>query len=517
MSIVIPEGQPNYRFMRYVRPPEPAPREVETPLFPIVPAVRKIRIGVDVETLPDLPEGYLLPLLQRDEVGAELIITRGQEVPHPWVKALGDNTMIHSLGFTSVDAAGRFGDSVEFWVASKGPEIDACAAVHFFDLYQHLDLTDLPGGSEPLPVELLHRAAAHAAAARVLGLDAIITAAPTAGRSDVSDNDRVASVSPAEAVALIGHYLRVTANPVIATEQGTMVGGGTWKSTRTTGSVTRLYKEGVLSAMTFFDCLEPIAAKEGAPRVVSMCHAVQVRLIRATKAFDTLLAALSNPITGDRSEDVIETAAEAFDRELLYLSAVYDILGRGFCMLKDLRAVKPAHQSLDSEQFIQKHLESVYSAEALTEVKRLQKYAWVCKQLRNHIHDGVLPVGLSLGRIYGSDQSLAIDLDQVPKLDPESSALSQEHYDALGVWKGQPDVFRPLAMVADLATTGFTLLRTGLAYVEEFAELILTNKPSGLPYASSIFGCVEIPDAFGQLPLPPTAAYHRALFGWHPE
>ncbi|WP_156527436.1 hypothetical protein [Gordonia sp. 852002-51296_SCH5728562-b] len=516
MSIEIPEGQPNRRFMRYVRPPEPAPRQVEPPLFPIVPATRKLRVGIDTETLPDLPEGYLLPLLQRDEISAELITTREREVPRPWMDALGADALVHSLDFTSVDDAGRFADSVEFWVDSKGPECESSAAVHFFDLYQHLDAANRPGGAQPLPIELLHRAAAHAAAARVVGLDAIITASPTAGRSDVADNDVVTSVTPGEAVALLGHYLRVTANPVIAIRQGNVV-GGTWQETTTTGSVTALYREGVLSGMTFFDCLEPIAAKEGAPRVVSMCHAVQVRLIRATKAFDTLLAALSNPLKGNRGQDVIETAAEAFDRELLYLSAVYDILGRGFCVLKDLTAAKPAQQSLDSELFVQKHLEPVYRAEALVEVKRLQKYAWVCKQLRNHIHDGVLAIGPSLGRVYGSDQNLAINLDQVPKMDTESSGLSQEHYDALGVWRGQPHVLGPTVTVADLPTAGFTLLRAGLEYVEVFAKLLLTSKPSGLPNASSLFGCVEIPEGFGPLPTPPTAAYHRALFGWHPE
>ncbi len=518
VSIVIPEGQPNYRFMRYVRPPEPAParRQVEPPLFPIVPAVRRLRVGVDVETMPEPPEGYLVPLLCRDEISAELITTRGQQVPRAWTDALGGDALVHSLGFTSVAEAGRMGDAVEFWVDSKGPEIDASAAVRFFDLHQHLDAANLPAGAEALPIEVLHRAAAHAAAARRVGLDAIITSAATAGRSDIADNDVIVSVSPNEAVALIGHYLRMTANPVIAIRRGRLA-GGTWEETTTTGSVTRLYEEGVLSAMTYFDCLEPIAVQHAAPRGGSRCPAVQLRRIRAAQAYDTLLAALSNPLKGDRGTDVMEAAAEAFDRQLLYLSAVYDILGRGFCVLKDLTAAKPAQQSLDSEQFVQKQLEPVYSAEALVEVKRLQKYAWVCKQLRNHIHDGVLPIGPSLGRVYGSDQNLAINLDQIPRLDVESSGLSQEHYDALGAWGAQPHVFGPTVTVADLATAGFILLRTGLEYVEVFAKLLLANKPDGLTHASSIFGCVAIPEDFGPLPLPPTAEYHRALFGWHPE
>jgi hypothetical protein len=33
------------------------------------------------------------------------------------------------------------------------------------------------------------------------------------------------------------------------------------------------------------------------------------------------------------------------------------------------------------------------------------------------------------------------------------------------------------SMVADLATTGFTLMRAGLQYVEAFTKLIVQNKP----------------------------------------
>jgi hypothetical protein len=56
--------------------------------------------------------------------------------------------------------------------------------------------------------------------------------------------------------------------------------------------------------------------------------------------------------------------------------------------------------------------------------------------------------------------------------------MTQAHYDALGVWQTEPvSFFEGSSMAADLATTGFTPMRTGLEYVEAFTKLIIRNKP----------------------------------------
>jgi hypothetical protein len=51
MTITIPSGQPNNRFMRYVRPPV---KDIEKlpPLFPLQPATRPLRLGIDTTTVP---------------------------------------------------------------------------------------------------------------------------------------------------------------------------------------------------------------------------------------------------------------------------------------------------------------------------------------------------------------------------------------------------------------------------------------------------------------------------------
>jgi hypothetical protein len=112
----------------------------------------------------------------------------------------------------------------------------------------------------------------------------------------------------------------------------------------------------------------------------------------------------------------------------------------------------------------QKEVASQYSATLLADVKRLRVYAWLCKQLRNHIHDGILAVDPHPGRSYGSSKNVALNLGRIPELIPGAdNYMTQAHYDALGVWQTEPvSYFGGSSMVADLATTGFTLMRTGL-------------------------------------------------------
>ncbi|MGC7247351.1 hypothetical protein RBA15_22530, partial [Mycobacteroides abscessus subsp. massiliense] len=93
-----------------------------------------------------------------------------------------------------------------------------------------------------------------------------------------------------------------------------------------------------------------------------------------------LLAVLSNPISGKRSADVVEAAAEAFDRQLLYLAAAFDIYGRRFLLLIDpARDPKKSRLSLDAGGYVNDHLVREYPADALAEVERLHAYAGICK------------------------------------------------------------------------------------------------------------------------------------------
>lgn len=93
-------------------------------------------------------------------------------------------------------------------------------------------------------------------------------------------------------------------------------------------------------------------------------------------------------------------------------------------------------------------------------------------------------------------------------------------------------------MVADLAATGFTLMRTGLEHVEAFTKLIIRNKPqttldaesavaeedsthsgdsetNSLP--SRFLGCVQAQSGEVEPPLPETAVFYSSIVGWHPN
>lgn len=175
--------------------------------------------------------------------------------------------------------------------------------------------------------------------------------------------------------------------------------------------------------------------------------------------------------------------------------------------------------SLDARGYLTDHVNREYDASALADVARLHVYTGVCKVLRNHIHDGILPVDQHPGRSYGNSASVALNLDAMPELAPgANNGLAQEHFDSLGVWNADPsEVFGSPVMVADLATAGFTLMRTGLALVEEFTKLILRNKPRAATASSPLLGCLPAPPGWTEPPPPERAAFHKALFGWHPS
>jgi hypothetical protein len=541
MDITFPSGQPAWRFMRYIRSPDK--RTKLEPVYPLHPATRTIKLGIDVETVPEPPDSLLTGFLTREELlEVHLMVPKEQKIPATWTDVI-PNAVIREIGFTSISEAGRWLDTAQFSVHTTFNE-NACSrhTANFFPMYQQLDEQASPQGLRPLTLDERHRAAAYAAACRAVGVDAIVTNMPTAARSDVSDNDLVVSVTPDEAVPLIGHYLRMTSNPVVTIERGSLIGGGAWETTQSAGTVVNLYDWGTVSGLPYFDAASSfVAAAQGGPDAAEAFKSIRIRLSRAAKALDHLLAALSNPVDEKRVEDVAEAAAEAFDRELLYLSAVFDIFGRTYqALINPALDQKKARGSLDSRAFIEKDVATQYHASLLDDVVRLRVYAWLCKQLRNHIHDGILAVDAHPGRSYGSSKNVALNLGRIPELAPGAdNGMTQAHYDALGVWHTESMSFlEGPSMVADLATTGFTLMRAGLEYVEAFTKLIIRNKPqrmldaesaaveedsalSGEPvgdsFPSRFLGCVQAQPGEDEPAPPDKAVFYSAMFGLHPK
>nr|WP_247649867.1 hypothetical protein [Mycobacterium ulcerans] len=130
MTIRIPQGRPNKRFMRYVRPPV---TEKTTPLFPIRPETRPMRLGIDVESIPQPPaDGYLTGFLTRDEIQVHLLIPKGMDQPPDAWSTLLDKPMLHTVDFTTVTDAGRFMDAAEFHITTNTESEEGWSDAPFF-------------------------------------------------------------------------------------------------------------------------------------------------------------------------------------------------------------------------------------------------------------------------------------------------------------------------------------------------------------------------------------------------
>jgi hypothetical protein len=216
--------------MRYVRPPVDQTRTQRDAgsLFPLRPSTRKLRVAVDVQTLSE-PSSELMRVLARDEEVQPLLLVQNEEPePTEWMQALGSRRW-YQFTFRTVADAPRFADSSTVGVSGyEDGRRTLATSGHFFSVYALLDEAARTAYSDDAGITLAdrHRASALACASGAIGADVVVTAAPTAGRDDVADNDLVVSVRPSQLVPLFGHYLRMTGNPVLETAKGLSMGWG---------------------------------------------------------------------------------------------------------------------------------------------------------------------------------------------------------------------------------------------------------------------------------------------------
>ena len=230
------------------------------------------------------------------------------------------------------------------------------------------------------------------------------------------------------------------------------------------------------------------------------------------RALDEVIAALSrtNGLAAP-STDTIEFVSEAFDRELLYLIAVFDGYGRAFVRWLDPTTGKDLRKSLHSSKTLDDYVDPNYPrAPQLTRIHELQRFAFACSQLRNRIHDAVQSTGSFTNRTYGSAQAIAIDFGQT---DVE---LTQELVERLGVWRTTPPnaLLGPPTMVADIATAAVELFTASLEYVDLFTHLIMCSRTVNAPNADELLGKVT-DTGFRPAQPHPTEALYRQLFRWN--
>ena len=96
MTLTVPDDNPRFRYMRYVRPPAKttgAQRDVQ-PLFPIQPNTRKMRVGIDIQTLPELTAELLRIVGRDEEVEPILMVQNDAGEPTAWLRALGSRACL---------------------------------------------------------------------------------------------------------------------------------------------------------------------------------------------------------------------------------------------------------------------------------------------------------------------------------------------------------------------------------------------------------------------------------------
>lgn len=508
-ALTIPSDGPHAKFVRYAR----AVAKDHQPLFPIRPNTRNLVVGLDLRTLGPQPSDYedLMHILRRDVVTPMLMVFEDDDdaLATAWIEACEVEER-HVIHYTGPQSMGRFLDSVEFTVSTMhGEDRRGWRKCNFFDIYALLDAQNTTASD--LSKDDRIRGAVLAAAGYGLGTDVLVSLAPSVARADVGDNDIVTSVTPDDLHPVFGHYLRMTGNRTVAEYR---YGGPSVSVTEKMEppSMKEVYDIGLASHLMWLDMFRLVAGQLGDIRALAEIETLRTRIRRAARALDEVIAALSRTNGHDAAPttDTIELVSEAFDREMLYLMAVFDGYGRAFVRWLDPTSGRDLRKSLHSSKTLDDYLDPNYpGAPQLSRLRELQRFAFACSQLRNRIHDAVLPTGSFTNRTYGNSQAIAIDLDQT---DVE---LTQELVDRLGVWRATPPnaIFGQPRTVAEVATAAVELFRASLEYVDLFTHLIMCTKPIDAPNAIDLLG--KVTDDGYRPPEPhPTEALYRRLFRW---
>nr|WP_120492582.1 hypothetical protein [Corynebacterium lactis] len=520
MNFFVPQQMPRYRFMRYVRPS--ASERMGSPelpsLFPMRPETREMRVGVDVETIR-VPSVELLEILKRDETLPILLVHNEESPPDVWLNWVscrewyqweygsgGESSKL--LDSTLVPVAGYKGD--ERFFASQGT---------FFDVYTQLDeVVHSDISSSSLSLEERQREAALTAAASAIGVDVIVTYAPTAMRHDVADNDRILSVTPSQLVPLYGHYLRMTGNVAFETRQGELVGGGTFRYSSRSPSIIDLRLQGVKASVPHFDAILLMAFHAGDRTIIQSAQAIELRLARASRAVDELLAALGNESHSEGGKaDVAEVCAEAFDRIMLYLNSAMERYARLVRILADSELEKePRNANLTSRIELDKIIAGFRPSVAADELRSLQSYARLVGQLRHMIHSLPLDTRHQFSRGYGSFRSVALTVEDIPEFNEPGNPLNQEQFDRLGVWlSDSSNGCGETTRVADIATVSTTLFGKSIRYIDELSRFLLVGEVDTSVWANPhrVLGCLRGgPDNLFEEH--PGEAMHRRMLGW---
>ncbi|WP_214515003.1 hypothetical protein [Rhodococcus sp. WY5] len=498
----LPSGTPASRFFRYVR----GSAAEDGHLFPRDGASIPLRLLIDASTLPLdlLNDTDFVDVINRPEVEPYLCwlkADRDTESVRLWRDAIREFASTE-IGFVDLESCSRMGDSVSFRAKTtfiQGSTMSIRSA-NFFPVYQQLDEHAHPDVEITMADRI--RTAVFAASATSMEAHALVTGMKTVGRVGVGENDLLALCSADDAIGLIGHYLRMTGS-----RHFKIADGG--RRSYTLKTLKGFYSTCVEVNSPMAHLLNFAAAHVLQDQaVVDGTFTIIARLERAARAVDELLRFMTRLSPGRLDDDTAEEIAEAFDRELLYISAVLDSCGRMFAARIGTEVASKGRYSLQSQTTFTKIIDPHYGdSPLLARLHELQPMMHFAHELRNKIHDTTLQSVHSYSRSYGGSRSATITLDLLPHTVSDTREL--------GIYVPQSDFpsAKDQAVVADLPTLATVLLRRAMEFVNTFLFMIASEKPSAAPNAAKVLGAMAT-GSDQALTVGETPALIGRLFGW---
>lgn len=436
-------------FRRATRSRGASPSKDDGDLFTLRSSPRKLRILTDCESLAE-PSDYLDSHLGAfyDYENIEHLSIRMSEFGRAESSSRrGDRGFVQVRDVTAHKGDFAYpGQQFSWHIADRQKKFDGSEVMERHgnlsparQLAESLDaFRDGSLESAGVDKEDITRAVFFTEAGRSMGFDLIISESVTVGIDMLPANDRANIVTRAEALPIVGHYMRTQQRYVASAVSRMITSRKDYYST----TVTSL-AEG--TSWWRMKCQQaPVADITAGNRFSADAESLIDRLSRALRSRDNLFASIG----ALQTEDVRDDGADALDHALVCLCGAVDVMAR---------SIHAARRLKGPERNAKLHLDTGYrtlmsawdAAPGRDTLDEQQKRLDVVFRLRNTIHSRTLAAVASL-RMNGQGLPM-LGIGRLDVVIPEEAAESMRDPAAGGLafWGAREIGDRPL-VVADL-------------------------------------------------------------------
>ncbi len=471
-----------------------SPTRDEGDLFAHRPSPRKIRVLLDVESLPEdtstmvqLFEALIRhPRVFRLDVETSTVtLTDLTEGTRPGLLRVQDTTAVAGTSkypgvqySWSVNDENRHpdGSTTEAARGSTSPQ----RQIH--ETMQTVDRLAARGHTVDVSLDEAVTYAVLAEVARSAGFDLLISEAAAAAARFLPMHDRMVVVSRAEAVPILAHYLR---------RQHLFLAGPMLKMTYSRHDYYAEAVDALAPALRGWEAR--VAAARGVPAVIteevwSRYLTARSRLARVLECRDDIIWSLGSYLT----TPVLEDCMDDFDHLLLLLCGAVDVVARALHVAlglpkKDLRLAK-LHTDWYTREVAEHYGAEPAEGATIAELNQLQRNLRVIFELRNSIHNVQIRPALMLGSLHEPDAPrgqapfgahITADIAaKIEKIGPEIA----------NAWGFQPAFTGGWA--ADLWTVADKAVETTFRFLDLLSLVVLRNP---LPEDTSALLAGEVP------------------------